>query len=201
MQLSWRYLVLLLLSVSATLFGKGSSAFAKGVEDAALYKVNAAVVQGLNRGPLGTACCSDLLGMPTTTLGHFQRLQHPQSAASPTSSRTSGPTPTPTPLIDDDDEHLDLARPLCILPTWDETPGSRAPAPAWLSRMALPTPSLHQHRHAHSAAVTDRTRRRRRREQRAAALDAQRNDDHGPRVFLRVRLRRGGLRAQGVFFI
>ncbi len=70
-QHAWRhYLAALLpLSASATPLGKWNNiAYADAVKDNIFCKVNVAVVEGLDKDPLGTAYCSRMLDIPMATV-------------------------------------------------------------------------------------------------------------------------------------
>lgn len=69
MKFSWRYYMALVpLTASATPIGSGNLAYVDAVKDKAFCKANVAVVDGLNKDPLGPAYCAGMLDVPMTTV-------------------------------------------------------------------------------------------------------------------------------------
>ena len=69
MKLTWRYCrALVPLAVSASPLKAGNIAYVEAMKDKAFCKVNMAVVEELNKDPIGTAYCASILDMQISTM-------------------------------------------------------------------------------------------------------------------------------------
>lgn len=69
MKLTWRYYMALVpLVVSATPIWPANVAYVGAIQEKAFCKINTAVIEELNKDPIGTSYCAGILDMQMSTV-------------------------------------------------------------------------------------------------------------------------------------